>query len=340
MKAMILCAGLGTRLRPLTERWPKPALPFMGRPLIANQLEALQRAGVTAVGINTHHLPEVMAATAREVCARMGLRLHVVHEPVIQGTGGGIRGLRDFLSEGGEDFFVFNGDIFFPVDLGPVLAAHRASGAAATMVLMALPPGEKYAAVELDASGQVRRIAGHGPGGEGLSPWHFTGVHVMSPRVFEFMQPEGPEDINREVYVRMMQAGLRVQGYEVKTYWSDLGTPSRYLATVQDFLQQYSRESGVSETSPCTGPGPVMAEPGARLEGVEQVGPAFVGAGALLSAGVRLGPGVSVMAGARVGAGARLRHAAVFPETEIAPGEQLEQVLAWGAHRVPAPLKG
>jgi mannose-1-phosphate guanylyltransferase len=101
-----------------------------------------------------------------------------------------------------------------------------------------------------------------------------------------------------------------------------------------------SREAGLSETSPCTGPGPVITEPGAELVGVEQVGPAFVGAGAHLAPGVRLGPGVSVEAGARVGAGARLERAAVFPETEIAPGEQLEQVLAWGAHRVPAPLKG
>jgi mannose-1-phosphate guanylyltransferase len=337
MKAMILCAGLGTRLRPLTERWPKPALPFLGAPLLRYHLAVLARAGVTQVGINTHHLPEVMAATAQAECARVGLRLHVVHEPVIQGTGGGIRGLRDFLSEGGEDFFVFNGDILFPVDLRPVLAAHRASGAAATMVLMPLPPGEKYAAVELDAGGQVRRIAGHGPGGSALTPWHFTGVHVMSPRVFEFMRPEGPEDINRDVYVRLMEAGLSVRGHEVRSYWSDLGTPARYLATVQDVLGGRAELSGLGEASPlAAGPGPLWTQAGAQLQGAQVVGPAFVGAGAQLAPGVRLGEGVSVGAGVRVGAGAQLARAAVFEETEIPAGERLEQVLAWGPHRVPA----
>jgi mannose-1-phosphate guanylyltransferase len=337
MKAMILCAGLGTRLRPLTERWPKPALPFLGAPLLRYHLAVLRRAGVTQVGINTHHLPEVMAATARAECARVGLSLHVVHEPVIQGTGGGIRGLQGFLSEGGEDFFVFNGDIFFPVDLQPVLAAHRASGAAATMVLMPLPPGEKYAEVELDAGGQVRRIAGQGPGGSALTPWHFTGVHVMSPRVFDFMRAEGPEDINRDVYVRLMEAGLAVRGHEVRAYWSDLGTPGRYLATVQEVLGGRAELSGLGEASPLAGgAGPVWAQPGVQLAGVETVGPTFVGAGAQVAPGAHLGAGVALGAGVRVGAGARLTRTAVFEETEIPAGEQLEGVLAWGRHRVPA----
>jgi len=206
------------------------------------------------------------------------------------------------------------------------------------MVLMPLPPGEKYAAVELDAGGQVRRIAGHGPGGSALTPWHFTGVHVMSPRVFDFMSAEGPEDINRDVYVRMMEAGLSLRGHEVKAYWSDLGTPGRYLATVQDVLGGRAELSGLGEDSPLAGGGgpPVWAQPGAQLVGVQVEGPAFVGAGAWLEPGVLLGEGVSVGAGARVGTGAQLARAAVFEETEISAGERLEQVLAWGKHRVPA----
>ncbi|MDY7228728.1 nucleotidyltransferase family protein [Hyalangium rubrum] len=340
MKAMILCAGLGTRLRPLTERWPKPALPFLGQPLLRYHLAVLKAAGVTAVGINTHHLPEVMASTARAECERVGLPLHVVHEPVIQGTGGGIRGLRDFLS--GDDFLVFNGDILFPVDLRPVVAAHRSSGAAATMVLMPMPPDEKYAAVEMDSGRQVRRIAGRGPGAAALSPWHFTGVHVMSPRVFDFMTPEGPEDINRDVYVRMMEAGLAVRGEVVQAYWSDLGTPSRYLATVRDVLFGQAPVDGLGEASPFAaarrGEGNWWAHPQAHLGAAKVAGPAYFGAGCVLADGARIGSAVAVGAGARVGDGARLNRVAVFEETEIAPGEELVEVLAWGTHRVPAPM--
>ncbi|ATB42277.1 mannose-1-phosphate guanylyltransferase/phosphomannomutase [Cystobacter fuscus] len=339
MKAMILCAGLGTRLRPFTERWPKPALPFLGQPLFRYHLAVLRGAGVREVGINTHHLPDVMAATARAECERAGLTLHVVHEPVIQGTGGGIRGLRDFLS--GEDFLVFNGDILFPVDLRPVVQAHRASGAAATMVLLPMPENEKYASVDVDARGQVRRIAGFGPGGEGLTPWHFTGVHVMTPRVFDFMTPEGPEDINRDVYVRMMAAGVPVRGEGVRAYWSDLGTPSRYLATVRDVLSGQVSLEGLGGDSPFAlapkGPENAWAHASARVEG-RVVGPAHFDAGCTVARGAHVGACVSVGAGVRVGEGARLERAAVLEGTEVAPGESLVEVLAWGAHRVAAPL--
>jgi mannose-1-phosphate guanylyltransferase len=339
MKAMILCAGLGTRLRPFTERWPKPALPFLGQPLFRYHLAVLRGAGVRAVGINTHHLPDVMAATARAECERAGLALHVVHEPLIQGTGGGIRGLRDFLA--GEDFLVFNGDILFPVDLRPVVQAHRASGAAATMVLLPMPENETYASVDVDARGQVRRIAGRGPGGEGLTPWHFTGVHVMSPRVFDFMTPEGPEDINRDVYVRMMEAGLPVRGEGVRAYWSDLGTPSRYLGTVRDVLSGQVSLEGLGGDSPFAvaprGPGNFWAHASARVEARVE-GPAHFDAGCVVAPGAHVGACVSVGAGVRVGEGARLERTALLEGTEIAPGESLVDVLAWGPHRVAAPL--
>ncbi|MBU8897721.1 NDP-sugar synthase [Corallococcus sp. M34] len=343
MKAMVLCAGLGTRLRPLTERWPKPALPFLGQPLLRYHLSVLKAAGVTAVGINTHHLPDTMAAVARAECERAGLPLHIVHESVIQGTGGGIRGLRDFLRD--DDFLVFNGDILFPVDLRPVVAAHRASGAVATMVLLPMPEGESYAAVELDAGGQVRRIAGFGPGGEGLSPWHFTGVHVMSPRVFDFMSASGAEDINRDVYVRVMQAGLPVRGAQVEAYWSDLGTPSRYLATVRDVLSGRVPLGSLGVDSPLAGLTPTAAQawvhPKARVAApAELQGPAFIGARAVVEAGAQVGACVAVGEGARVGQGARLTRCAVFEDTEVASAESLTEVLAWGPHRVPAPLSG
>lgn len=341
MKAMVLCAGLGTRLRPFTERWPKPAMPLLGAPLFRYHLAVLRAAGVQAVGINTHHLPDVMAATARAECERAGLLLRVVHEPVIQGTGGGIRGLRDFLS--GDDFIVFNGDILFPLDLGPVVAAHRASGAAATMVLLPMPEGERYASVDVDAGGRVRRIAGYGPGGEGLTPWHFTGVHVMSPRVFDFMSPEGPQDINREVYVRMMGAGLPVRGEVVRAYWSDLGTPSRYVGTVRDVLGGRVPLEGLGTDAPLSaaqrGAGNFWVHPTARVLG-QVTGPARFDAECVVEPGAHVGEAVSVGPRVHVGAGARLERAAVLEGTEVAPGEELVEVMAWGPHRVPAPLGG
>jgi mannose-1-phosphate guanylyltransferase len=336
---MVLAAGLGTRLRPLTEAWPKPAIPLLGQPLFRYNLALLRGAGVTHLGINTHHLPDVMRACAEAECARAGVQLEVVHEPVIQGTGGGIRGLRHFLS--GDHFLVLNGDILFSLPLGPVVEAHRASGAAATMVLLPMPAGETFAAVEVDPGGLVRRIAGHGPGGERLAPWHFTGVHVMSPAVFDFMRGDGPEDINREVYVRMLEAGLPIRGHVATGYWSDLGTPSRYLAAQRDLLFGQVPLLPFGDADPFAALERVQAgwiSPGAATAGAGMAGPVHVSSGAVVRPGAKLGSAVHVAPGAEVGEGTRLNRVAVFPGTRVAPGEELVECLAWRDVRVPAPL--
>lgn len=338
MKAMVLAAGLGTRLRPLTERWPKPAMPFLGSPLLRYTLKTLSQAGVTSVGFNTHHLPEVMEVTGREEARRAGMETTFVHEPLIQGTGGGIRGLKAFL-EGEETFVVFNGDILFPVALAGLIREHRASHAAATLLLLPLPASENYAAVEMDGRGRVLRIAGHGPGGEGLSPWHFSGVHVMSPAVFDFMRPSGVEDINREVYPRMMEAGLAIHGAKAQGYWSDLGTPSRYLATQAAILENPSLLAPLGDASPFA-----HCQKDARL-GIYFHGDAAPGAGvrgpALVERDVqtgdaRVGPNVYLGAGVVLEDGAHVENAAVFPGTRVARAERLRGVVAWDAQRMGA----
>ena len=326
MKAMVLCAGLGTRLRPLTNLWPKPAMPLLAGPLFRYAVATLRLAGVTQIGINTHHLPEVMEATARGELSC----LVVSHEAgEIQGTGGGIRGLRDFLRDG--DFVVLNGDVLFSVDLKPVLEAHRTSGAAATMLLLPMPEAEKYNAVELDSSHAVRRIAGKGPGGDRLTNWHFTGVHVMTPAVFDFMAASGAQDINRDVYVRMMERGLTIRGHVLQgtdSYWSDLGSPQRYAATHQQLLFGQVPLAPFGDRGPfagmARGDGNFWVHPTAQLDpDLKVAGPAFFGEDCVVESGVRLGAGVSIGRGAKVGKGARLNRVAVLDGAEVPPGVTL-----------------
>jgi len=121
LRAFVLAAGLGTRLRPLTERWPKPAVPFLGAPLLRRTFTVLRRAGVDRVAVNTHHLPEAMQRVAREEAARFGLAVTVVHEPVIQGTAGGLRGMQAALPS--IDRFVSGHDVASLEALGQVLRA-------------------------------------------------------------------------------------------------------------------------------------------------------------------------------------------------------------------------
>jgi mannose-1-phosphate guanylyltransferase len=275
-----------------------------------------------------------MERVARAECDRLGLPLTVSREASeIQGTGGGIRGLKSFLS--GDDCVVLNGDVLFSLDVRAAIEAHRRSGTAATMVLLPMPEGEKFNPVEVDAEAHVRRIAGFGPGGERLTSWHFSGAHVLSPRVFDFMRPQGPEDINRDVHQRMLEAGLAIHAHVVrdqKGYWSDLGTPKRYLATQVDALfgrVSWSAFDGASPLAECKEVAAgVWAHPSAVLNDARISGPAWFGAGAVLEPGVRIGAGVAIGIGARIGAETMLNRVAVLDGVTVESQMLAEDAIA------------
>jgi mannose-1-phosphate guanylyltransferase len=332
---MVLGAGLGTRLRPLTELLPKPAAPVCGAPLLAHAFRALARAGADRLVVNAHHLPEALERAARAAAGELGLPLAVSREPVIAGTGGALREARRWL-DGAGTVVLWNGDILFDLDLAAALAAHRASGALATMVLLPMPEGARYAAVEVDEGLAVRRIAGaFGPGGEGLSPWHFSGVHLLSPALLEAV-PAAPfeVDINRHVYPPLMASGA-VRGFLARGYWNDLGTPGRYLEACLDALA--GRVGGAVRLDGVEVAPGVWLGAGARVHSSAWLaGPALVGPGAVVEAGASVGPGAVLEAGARVGELALVRDAVVWEATALAPGERVERVVAAGSLRVPA----
>lgn len=332
MKAFVLCAGLGTRLQPVTHALPKPALPMLGFPLVQYTFAHLKAQGVDALVVNTHHLPAEMERVARAAAAALGLPIEVSHEATIQGTGGALREAARLLPRDAP-FVLWNGDILSEIDLGHALAAHRASGAAATMVLRPMPAGERYGAVEVDGYFGVRRIAGQGPGGAGLTAWHFTGVHLVEPRVLAAVPAQGAACINRNVYLPLIAAGERVHGHVVRDgYWSDLGTPARFLATQAELLHgglDFTRFPGITPLWPPSRTG-VWVQHGAKLgKGVQAVAPCWIGPQAVIEPGAKLGPNVSI--NGRVAAGAELRDAALL-EGEITAGERLFGAVRLGAH--------
>jgi mannose-1-phosphate guanylyltransferase len=338
---MVLCAGLGTRLRPLTDVVPKPAVPLCGVPLIHWNLALLRGAGVRRAVVNTHHLPVAMEAAARSAAAALGLELSVSHEPVIAGTGGALRQASHLLADAAAVFLV-NGDILFDADLAGALDAHRRSGALATMVLATMPEGARYAAVETDASGAVRRIAGKfGPGGGDLSAWHFTGVHVLSPQILARVPREPFElDVNRHVYPPLMEEGL-VRSHRCDGYWNDLGTPSRYLEATRDVLAGRVPPARFAGAAPFGGyeeraPG-VHVHPTASIDpAATLLAPCALGRDARVAAGARIGPGAFVGDSASVGAGASLRETSVWAGTAVGAAEVLDRCVAADALRVGA----
>jgi mannose-1-phosphate guanylyltransferase len=336
---MVLAAGLGTRLRPLTDLLPKPAIPVAGLPLVQLAFARLRAAGARRVVVNAHHLAPVMERVAAEGAASAGVELAISREPTIAGTGGALREARALLA-GADAIVLWNGDILFDVDLAAVVVAHRKSQALSTLVLAPMPEGARYATVDVDRAMTVRRIAGIGPGGDALLPLHFTGVHVLSPALLDHV-PASPFacDVNRLVYPPLLASG-QVRGVVAGGYWNDLGTPERYLQANLDLL---------SGEGPVTLPG---ADPFARMEArgsrifvgegasvdpaARLHGPVLVGPGAIVEAGAGVGPGAVLGAGSRVGRGATVERSVVWPGTAIAPGERLSRAVAAGGLRVPA----
>jgi mannose-1-phosphate guanylyltransferase len=301
-RAMVFAAGLGTRLRPLTEYLPKPAIPVLHRPLCWYALDHLRRSGVEHAVLNLHYLGDALERALASAPPLPGLEIALVREERLLGTGGGLRNAARVQSERlgralAEDelFVAFNGDILFAPDLERAVAVHRALGAIATMVLRADPAVEHYGPVEVDGAGRVRRILGEPRSHAGSSTaLVFTGVHVLSARAIEDLPEQGC--IIRQGYQRWLARGEVVAGVVDGSPWRDLGTPHHYLAANLELATGILLWPGVD---------PAQAiDPRARLDGSSSVDRCVVGPGATIFAGVRLSrcvvwPGVEVRRSAR-----------------------------------------
>ncbi len=231
MKAMLLAAGLGTRLRPLTDSLPKPLLPIAGRPLIVWTLLLLRQHGIREVVINLHHLGHLIEKELGDG-GQLGLHIEYSREPVLLGTGGGIKQVEAFF--GGEPFLVVNADTLLEVDLGTVARLHEERGALATMVLRHDRDIEQWGVVEVAAGQRVVRINGRGLADPGRTePLMFAGVHVIHPRLLRAV-PAGRESSIIDAYVGAIRMGELVAGYCMEGYWSDLGTLQRYEQALRD----------------------------------------------------------------------------------------------------------
>lgn len=231
MKAMILAAGLGTRLRPLTNTIPKPLLPVGGTPLIIWNLLLLKRHGFHDVVINLHHLGPMIEQTLGNG-SKFGLRIIYSQEPMILGTGGGIKQAEPYFS--GEPVLVLNGDTLFEMDLEALCSFHRARKAAATLVLREDSDAARWGLVEVGSDDQIVRITGRGLSSSvSTTPRMFAGVHILNPRLLRNVQ-KGVASSIIDPYVAAIERGEPVLGYDLKGYWSDIGTAERYAQAEQD----------------------------------------------------------------------------------------------------------
>jgi len=316
MRGMILAAGLGTRLRPLSLELPKPVIPVLGRPLCTYNIEFLRRAGVREFLLNLHTKPKLIQ---QRVTSWAGGKIPVRYslEPLILGTGGGIRNAADFLREG--TFVVMNGDTVLRFPFPPALAFHRERNALATLVLLP-DPRKRYTPVWTDREG---RITGFGnEAGDGVRSGFYTGCQFVEPELLSRIPAKAASCIIRETYTPLLREDAPVFGYHATGTFLEFGTPADYLRGTLDLLRE---EPGRRPDFPAT------------AGSAEVIPPVHVAPGARIGSGARIGPDAVLEEGASVGEGASVSRAILWPRAEVAPGEILHGAVVTPRTRISLP---
>lgn len=224
---MILSAGYGTRLWPLTEDRTKPAIPILGKPLVGYVAEYLASYGWRDILVNLHHHPDSVRRALGDG-RQFGVKLQYIDEPVILGTSGALDNARSFFES--ETFLVINGKLITDIDLDAALKTHRESDAIATLVLLPNTKYERFTVVET-ANGLLKRFGGmpHRDSAGDQPPLMFTGIQILEPRIFEYIPRGVFSHSTTDVYPEAMRQGERVAVHISSGTWYELSTLQRYL---------------------------------------------------------------------------------------------------------------
>lgn len=230
MRAMVLAAGQGTRLHPLTEQTPKALVPVAGRPMIEYSLLLLKRYGIHDIMINLHHLGDQIESYLGDG-KQWGLQITYSREPELLDTGGGLLKAKPFLQD--STFIVINTDVLIDLSLSDLLAFHGKTRAAATLVLRPDPLADQYGSMEIDGDGRIWRFLQTRIATQISAPTTkvmFTGVQVLEPRVFDYMPPDPALrkfSTTKDTYPRMLLSQEKLFGFRFHGFWQDVGTAER-----------------------------------------------------------------------------------------------------------------
>src|SRR5215216_7870756 len=233
MRAIVLSAGYGTRLWPLTEDRTKPAIPILGKPLVGYVAEYLAGYGIDEIVVNLHHRPDSVRRALGDG-SRFGVKLHYVEEPVILGTSGALDNTREFFER--ETFVAVNGKIITNIDLNAALETHRNMNALATLVLLPNTRRERFSVVETE-EGHVKAFGGM-PVDERSVPLMFTGIQILEPRIFEYIPRGVFSHSTTDVYPQAIANGEVVAAHVASGKWRELSTLKRYLDISVELLKE------------------------------------------------------------------------------------------------------
>jgi mannose-1-phosphate guanylyltransferase len=305
---MVLAAGLGTRLRPLTYEITKPMVPVLDRPVMGHIVDLLDRHGFAKVIANLHYFPE-------SIERYFGERLTYRVEQELLGTAGGVRACADFF--GADAFLVISGDALTDIDLGAFAVRHREAGGIATLAVKKVSDTREYGVVLHDRDGRITGFQEKPNPEEALSDLGNCGIYIFEPEIFDYF-PERPfVDWAQDVFPTLLENDVPFYMHEVREYWNDVGSLGELRQGTFDALRGELRLQVEGEE---VAPGVIVAGESVVPGSAEVEGPVWIGHDVEVGEGARLMGPVVLGDGARIGERAQLRGSIVFPGTTVASG--------------------
>ena len=244
MRAMILAAGEGQRLRPLTLRMPKPMVPVGGRPVLEHLVALLNQHGIQEIAITLHYRPEVIVDYFGDG-KKFGVDITYSHEVELLGSAGAARALEGFLT---ETFVILYGDVLTNIDISALVARHRETGATGTIALYEVSEPSRCGIAELDASGRITRFVEKPAPGTVKGNLANSGILVLEPSVIREIPPGEKYDLGSHLIPKLLEQGAPLFGVQLDDYILDIGSPDRLEQAEDDFRTERFR-SAIPDTS-------------------------------------------------------------------------------------------
>jgi mannose-1-phosphate guanylyltransferase len=233
MKAMIMAAGVGSRLEPLTCNIPKPMVPVVNRPAMEHIINLLVKNNITQVAANLWYLPDKIQSYFGDG-SKFGVELCYSPEKDLMGTAGGVKKLESFLD---ETFVVISGDALTDMDLQALINRHHQTGAIATIALKEVTDPRQFGVVIIDEDGRIKAFQEKPEPAEALSKLANTGVYVFEPEIFKYIPADTLYDFGKELFPKLVEMAAAFYGYKMKGYWCDIGTLNQYRIANYDVLK-------------------------------------------------------------------------------------------------------
>jgi mannose-1-phosphate guanylyltransferase len=314
VKAMVMAAGLGTRLRPLTHVLPKPMVPIANRPVLHHLLNLLARHDIHQVGINIHAFPDLIQRYFGDGSA-LGLEIRWSEEKELLGTAGGTKKLGDFW--GNETILITSGDGLHDVDVTALVGHHRRTGGLATLAVKPVDDPSAYGVVILDRDTRIKGFQEKPNRDEARSDLANCGVYVIEPELLERVPPDTFYDFGQDVWPALVAAGEAVYGYTTMAYWNDVGGLDELRNSILDAVGGRVRLEIPGEE---IGSG-VWAEEGCQIASSATIeGPVVLGRNVVIEENALIRGPAAIGADSRVGRGASIRSAALLPGS-LVPAE-------------------